>query len=163
MFRCRSMWKIVAELAQDPQTMEHYKQQIAVLIELLEERFQDSNPYVRTKAIQGCSKICDLSSKFNKSKAKFTSLAVRSLQDRSSLVRRNSVKLLSKLLLKHPFKAIHGSQLRLSEWEEYLKGSESQLNSTLKKVESQETLNDTIERSLIEEEVDKMKVNVGPS
>ncbi|CAI4623810.1 CCQ_1a_G0037090.mRNA.1.CDS.1 [Saccharomyces cerevisiae] len=146
---------IVAELAQDPQTMEHYKQQIAVLIELLEERFQDSNPYVRTKAIQGCSKICDLSSKFNKSKAKFTSLAVRSLQDRSSLVRRNSVKLLSKLLLKHPFKAIHGSQLRLSEWEEYLKGSESQLNSTLKKVESQETLNDTIERSLIEEELEQ--------
>ncbi|CAD6638363.1 BAH_G0036810.mRNA.1.CDS.1 [Saccharomyces cerevisiae] len=146
---------IVAELAQDPQTMEHYKQQIAVLIELLEERFQDSNPYVRTKAIQGCSKICDLSSKFNKSKAKFTSLAVRSLQDRSSLVRRNSVKLLSKLLLKHPFKAIHGSQLRLSEWEEYLKGSESELNSTLKKVESQETLNDTIERSLIEEEVEQ--------
>ncbi|CAD6635986.1 CEI_1a_G0036880.mRNA.1.CDS.1 [Saccharomyces cerevisiae] len=146
---------IVAELAQDPQTMEHYKQQIVVLIELLEERFQDSNPYVRTKAIQGCSKICDLSSKFNKSKAKFTSLAVRSLQDRSSLVRRNSVKLLSKLLLKHPFKAIHGSQLRLSEWEEYLKGSESQLNSTLKKVESQETLNDTIERSLIEEEVEQ--------
>ncbi|CAI4643005.1 BBM_1a_G0037230.mRNA.1.CDS.1 [Saccharomyces cerevisiae] len=146
---------IVAELAQDPQTMEHYKQQIAVLIELLEERFQDSNPYVRTKAIQGCSKICDLSSKFNKSKAKFTSLAVRSLQDRSSLVRRNSVKLLSKLLLKHPFKSIHGSQLRLSEWEEYLKGSESQLNSTLKKVESQETLNDTIERSLIEEEVEQ--------
>ncbi|CAI4666607.1 ALI_HP2_G0036780.mRNA.1.CDS.1 [Saccharomyces cerevisiae] len=146
---------IVAELAQDPQTMEHYKQQIAVLIELLEERFQDSNPYVRTKAIQGCSKICDLSSKFNKSKAKFTSLAVRSLQDRSSLVRRNSVKLLSKLLLNHPFKAIHGSQLRLSEWEECLKGSESQLNSTLKKVESQETLNDTIERSLIEEEVEQ--------
>ncbi|CAI4620279.1 CFA_G0037400.mRNA.1.CDS.1 [Saccharomyces cerevisiae] len=146
---------IVAELPQDPQTMEHYEQQIAVLIELLEERFQDSNPYVRTKAIQGCSKICDLSSKFNKSKAKFTSLAVRSLQDRSSLVRRNSVKLLSKLLLKHPFKAIHGSQLRLSEWEEYLKGSESQLNSTLKKVESQETLNDTIERSLIEEEVEQ--------
>ena len=146
---------IVAELAQDPQTMEHYKQQIAVLIELLEERFQDSNPYVRTKAIQGCSKICDFSSKFNKSKAKFTSLAVRSLQDRSSLVRRNSVKLLSKLLLKHPFKAIHGSQLRLSEWEEYLKGSESQLNSTLKKIESQETLNDTIERSLIEEEVEQ--------
>ncbi|QHS74988.1 condensin subunit YCS4 [Saccharomyces paradoxus] len=143
---------IVAELAQDPQTMEHYKQQIAVLIELLEERFQDSNPYVRTKAIQGCSKICDLSSKFNKSKAKFTALAVRSLQDRSSLVRRNSVKLLSKLLLKHPFKAIHGSQLRLSEWEEYLKVSESQLSSTLKKVESQETLDDTIERSLIEEE-----------
>lgn len=146
---------IVAELAQDPQTMEHYKQQIAVLIELLEERFQDSNPYVRTKAIQGCSKICDLSSKFNKSKAKFTALAVRSLQDRSSLVRRNSVKLLSKLLLKHPFKAIHGSQLRLSEWEEYLKVSESQLSSTLKKVESQETLDDTIERSLIEEEVEQ--------
>lgn len=45
--------------------------------------------------------------------------------------------------------------MRLSEWEEYLKGSESQLNSTLKKVESQETLNDTIERSLIEEEVEQ--------
>ncbi|EJS42544.1 ycs4p [Saccharomyces arboricola H-6] len=146
---------IVSELAQDAQSLEHYKQQISVLIELLEERFQDSNPYVRTKAIQGCSKICDLSSKFNKSKAKFTSLAVRSLQDRSSLVRRNSVKLLSKLLLKHPFKAMHGSQLKLSDWEEYFKVSESQLKASLEKTESQETLDVTVERSIVEEKVEQ--------
>ncbi|CAI4046650.1 hypothetical protein SKDZ_12G3030 [Saccharomyces kudriavzevii ZP591] len=152
---------IVSELGQDSQSLEHYKQQIAVLIELLEERFQDSNPYVRTKAIQGCSKICDLSSKFNKSKAKFTTLAVRSLQDRSSLVRRNSVKLLSKLLLKHPFKAMHGSQLKLSEWEEHLKVSESQLKTSLEQIESQETLNDAIEKSLIKENVEEDEVQRG--
>lgn len=71
------------------------------------------------------------------------------------MVRRNSVKLLSKLLLKHPFKAIHGSQLKLSEWEEYLNVSESQLKVSLEKLESQETLDEAIERSMIEDEVEQ--------
>lgn len=97
-------------------------QQIDTLIELLEERFCDANPYVRTKAIQGCFKVISLPKSINsRFKTEFTKLAVRSLSDKSSLVRRNAIKLLSKLLLKHPFTGVHGDQLKLTDWLGYLK------------------------------------------
>lgn len=136
---------IVTGLALDEEALEHYKQQISVLLELLEERFQDSNPYVRTKAIQGCLKICDLDSKFNKSRINFTRLAVRSLQDRSSLVRRNAVKLLSKLLLKHPFRAMDGDQLKLKDWESHLSIAEKSLRLFLEKNSLESSLDDILD------------------
>lgn len=142
---------IVRKLAQDEQMLDHYRQQIAVLIELLEERFQDSNPYVRTKAIQGCLKICELESKFSKNKAGFAKLATRSLQDKSSLVRRNAVKLLSKVLLNHPFKAVHGSNLELRQWEKYLETSTAKLNELKEMYEGPDDLENIIDNSLREE------------
>lgn len=152
---------IVTVLSLDAQASEHYRQQIFVLLELLEERFQDSNPYVRTKAIQGCLKTCDLDSKFNKNRLNFARLAVRSLQDRSSLVRRNAVKLLSKLLLKHPFRAMHGTQLRLKDWEKYLADANTHLDEHLKKYSAKATLDEVIETSLnteLEEEKEEERV-----
>lgn len=107
---------------------DHYMNQVMVLIDLLEERFQDSNPYVRTKAIQNCLKIGQMDLNLNKKRLRFTELAVRSLQDRSSLVRRNAIKLLAMLLLKHPFSGIHGTQLNLPDWEKHLKDVEKNLN-----------------------------------
>lgn len=96
------------------------QQQIDTLIELLEERFCDSNPYVRTKAVQSCLKLIGLKVKLNsRYKIRFTKLAVRSLSDKSSLVRRNTIKLLSQLLLKHPFAGIHNDQLKLGDWLAY--------------------------------------------
>ena len=152
---------IITELASDNETYSHYKPQILVLIELLEERFQDSNPYVRTKAIQGCLKIIDLNVKMNEKRGDITVLAVRSLQDRSSLVRRNSIKLLSKLLMKHPFSSLHGSQLKLSDWAEYLTIAETALakyNGEQSPADSiagdQEDVNDMTDVSRIEEEAD---------
>lgn len=152
---------IVTQLSRDVETCTHYKQQILVLIDLLEERFQDSNPYVRTKAIQGCLKIVDLSMKLNEKRASITKLTVRSLQDRSSLVRRNSIKLLSRLLLKHPFNGMHGSQLKLSDWKTYLNVAEEVLDkyvgadTTSNNIEEQNTsTHDNGEFSRIEEEGD---------
>lgn len=108
------------------------RQQIGTLIELLEERFCDSNPYVRTKAIQSCLKIISLNKQISSGfKIEFTKLAVRSLSDKSSLVRRNAIKLLSKLLLKHPFTGVHGDQLKLSDWLLYL-------NAVKKKIQENE-------------------------
>ncbi|AET38625.1 condensin subunit YCS4 Ecym_3121 [Eremothecium cymbalariae DBVPG len=123
---------IVIDICKNKQELERYKNQVEVLLELLEERFLDSNPYVRSKAIQGCLKVCDLDAKFNKNRLNLTRLAVRSLQDRSSLVRRNSVKLLSKLILTHPFTQMHGTQLRLSQWEQRHKNALHQLDTLLK-------------------------------
>ncbi|CDO96289.1 unnamed protein product [Kluyveromyces dobzhanskii CBS 2104] len=117
---------IVIDISSDPDLYQHCMQQNETLIELLEERFQDSNPYVRCKAIQSCVKICDLKMKFNHHRLLITSLAVRSLQDKSSLVRRNAVKLLSQLLLTHPYDQMHGSQLKLHDWKKRLQDLESQ-------------------------------------
>lgn len=118
---------ICTQLLKNPNDMDRYKQQISVLIELLQERFQDSNPYVRTKAIQGCIKVCDFDLKITAVRAQITRLSVRSLQDRSSLVRRNSIKLLCKLILKHPFADIHGTQLKYSQWESRLSKAKGEL------------------------------------
>lgn len=152
---------IITQLSKDNETYTHYKPQIMVLIELLEERFQDSNPYVRTKAIQGCLKIVDLNVKLNEKRGDITNLTVRSLQDRSSLVRRNSIKLLSRLLMKHPFSSIHGSQLKLNDWKEYLLVAETALakytgerSPTDNISGDQEDVNDMDDVSRIEEEAD---------
>ncbi|CCK71959.1 condensin subunit YCS4 KNAG_0I01740 [Huiozyma naganishii CBS 8797] len=117
---------IIVKLSSDSASSLSHKQQIMVLIELLEERFQDSNPYVRTKAIQGCIKLIDLNVKLGEKRSSITNLAVRSLGDRSSLVRRNTIKLLSKLLLRHPFSGINGTQLKLSHWEKCLEKVEEE-------------------------------------
>lgn len=108
------------------------QQQIDTLIELLEERFCDSNPFVRTKAVQGCLKLINLNVTLNsKYKIEFTKLAVRSLSDKSSLVRRNTIKLLSQLLLKHPFAGIHGDQLKLADWLSYASSVKRKLGDNI--------------------------------
>ncbi|AAS54763.2 AGR273Cp [Eremothecium gossypii ATCC 10895] len=142
---------IIVAIAKNRQDIEHHGNQIEVLLELLEERFLDSNPYVRSKAIQGCLKVCELESKFNKHRTHWVKLAVQSLQDRSSLVRRNVVKLLSKLILTHPFTQLHGTQLRLSDWENRHSIALKELNKLLKEEDDkqQESLDDIVERSLI--------------
>ncbi|AGO11952.1 AaceriAGR273Cp [[Ashbya] aceris (nom. inval.)] len=141
---------IIVAIAKNRQDLGHYGNQIEVLLELLEERFLDSNPYVRSKSIQGCLKVCELELKFNKHRSHWIKLAVQSLQDRSSLVRRNVVKLLSKLILTHPFTQLHGTQLRLSDWKNRHRVALEELNKLLKEVDNQqESLDDLVERSLI--------------
>lgn len=90
--------------------------QVDGLISLLQDRFTDKNPYVRTKAIQAMVKIFALPVRMPKRRHAVMLIAVRSLEDRTTLVRRNAIKLMYKLLLSHPFSAIHGSQLVESVW-----------------------------------------------
>lgn len=109
------------------------QQQIDSLLELLEERFLDQNPYVRTKAVQAITKLCNLDDKFATRKQKMIQLSVRSLSDKSTLVRRNSVKLMSKIVLKHPFSAIHGDQLSSKVWKKRLEETEKELEKMVPK------------------------------
>ena len=138
------------------------EQQVEVLIELLEERFLDTNPYVRTKAIQAFMKICDLeatrseSKQFSREKVKWAKLAVRSLQDKSSLVRRNCVKLLSKLVLVHPFSALHGSQLSLKQWEKRY----SEANSILAKMDHEGDISMDDAQEEIPIDLEKLKLTI---
>ena len=94
--------------------------QVDGLLGLLQDRFLDKNPYVRTKAIQAMVKVFSLSARMPQRRHAVMLLAVRSLQDRTTLVRRNAMKLMYKLLLAHPFSAAHGSQLVEAVWQRRL-------------------------------------------
>ncbi|ODQ82595.1 hypothetical protein BABINDRAFT_159148 [Babjeviella inositovora NRRL Y-12698] len=123
---------ITVALCHDDEDLERHQNQIMGFIDLLDERFLDQNPFVRTRAVQALIKLCDLDVKFNNRRQKMTELAVRSLEDRSSLVRRNSVKLMSKLLSTHPFDSLHGSQLALGVWRKRLNGAEEEMRRLMR-------------------------------
>ncbi|CAX43955.1 Non-SMC subunit of the condensin complex, putative [Candida dubliniensis CD36] len=106
---------------------DYYRHQVVKLLNLLEERFLDQNPYVRTKAFQALSKVADLKVKLTERRQKMMMLAVRSLEDRSTLVRRNAIKLMSKLILNHQFQGSHGTQLALTFWKRKLDDAEAEL------------------------------------
>jgi condensin complex subunit 1 len=97
--------------------------------DVLEERFLDINPYCRCRTIQVYVKLCELEQKFPKRRQKAAELACRSLEDKSSHVRRNAIKLLGTLIRTHPFTALHGAQLARKDWQERLERVESELSA----------------------------------
>lgn len=97
--------------------------------DILEERFLDTNPYCRCRNIQVYMKLLDLDQKFPKRRQAAAELATRSLEDKSSNVRRNAIKLLGKLISTHPFSVLHGGQLSYKEWNQRLESVEAELNA----------------------------------
>ncbi|KAF2195528.1 condensin complex component cnd1 [Zopfia rhizophila CBS 207.26] len=107
----------------------NHEGQINAFFDVLEERFLDMNPYCRCRAIQVFVKLCDLETKFPKRRQAAAELAARSLEDKSSNVRRNAIKLLGKLVSTHPFAAIHGGLLSYKEWNARLEACDAQINA----------------------------------
>jgi condensin complex subunit 1 len=120
---------LVSDLSKQEERSENYKVQINAFFDTLEQRFLDTNPYCRCRAIQVYMKLCDLEQKFPKRRQAVTELAVQSLQDKSSNVRRNAVKLIGKLVSTHPFSVMHGGQLSHKEWSARLEVVENELNA----------------------------------
>ncbi|KAL8951118.1 MAG: hypothetical protein Q9222_002890 [Ikaeria aurantiellina] len=120
---------LISDLSKQEERSENYKTQINGFFDILEERFLDTNPYCRSRDIQVYMKLCDLEQKFPKRRQTATQLAARSLEDKSSNVRRNAIKLLGKLVSTHPFSVMHGGQLSYSEWDQRLKAVEAELNA----------------------------------
>jgi condensin complex subunit 1 len=120
---------LISDLSRQEEPSENSKTQINAFFDVLEERFLDINPYCRCRAIQVLMRICDLEQKFPKRRQAAAQLAARSLEDKSSNVRRNAIKLLSKLVATHPFSVMHGGQLSQKEWTERLDGVDQELNS----------------------------------
>lgn len=108
---------------------ENHKSQLNAFFDVLEERFLDVNPYCRCRVLQVYTKICELDQKFHKRRQKAAELARRSLEDKSSHVRRNAVKLLSSLIKTHPFTVLHGSQLARKDWQERLDKVDAELTA----------------------------------
>jgi condensin complex subunit 1 len=130
-----SCGNIVVEILQNNEsnTEENHNgnQQVEGLLDLLQERFLDSNPYVRTKAFQALTKVAGSKARLTKRRQTIMQLCVKSLDDRSTLVRRNAIKLMSKLLLNHQFTNIHEAQLGLTFWKSQLREAESELEKLL--------------------------------
>ncbi|KKK17217.1 hypothetical protein AOCH_000726 [Aspergillus ochraceoroseus] len=120
---------LIADLSKQEERSDNYKTQINAFFDVLEERFLDINPYCRCRAIQVYMKICDLEQKFPKRRQAVAELTARSLEDRSSNVRRNAIKLLAKLVSSHPFSVMHGGQLSLKEWTDRLDNVDAELNA----------------------------------
>ena len=74
-------------------------------------------------------KLCDMEQKVPKRRQHAAELAMQSLQDKSSNVRRNAIKLLGKLVATHPFSVMHGGELTRTVWIERLEEVETQLNA----------------------------------
>lgn len=120
---------LLADLSKLEEQDEQTKVQINAFFDVLEQRFLDTNPYCRCRAIQVAMKVCALEQKYPKRRQNFAELAMQSLQDKSSNVRRNAIKLLGKLVASHPFSVMHGGELSMIEWEARLEAVEQQINA----------------------------------
>lgn len=120
---------MLAHLSKSDERGENHKTQMNAFFDVLEERFLDLNPYCRCRTIQVYIKLCELEQKFPKRRQKAAELACRSLEDKSSNVRRNAIKLLGTLIRTHPFTALHGAQLSRKDWQARLEKVESELDA----------------------------------
>ncbi|ERS95352.1 hypothetical protein HMPREF1624_08230 [Sporothrix schenckii ATCC 58251] len=120
---------MIAYLSRQEERGDDHKSQLNAFFSVLEERFLDINPYCRSRTIQVYVKLCDLDMKFPKRRLKAAELANQSLEDKSSNVRRNAIKLLGCLIKTHPFTAMHGAQLSRKEYQERLDMVEQEIQS----------------------------------
>ncbi|KAL8943261.1 MAG: hypothetical protein Q9216_001172 [Gyalolechia sp. 2 TL-2023] len=120
---------LISDLSKQEERSENYKTQINGFFDILEERFLDTNPYCRCRDIQVYMKLCDLEQKFPKRRQTAGQLAAQSLEDKSSNVRRNAIRLLGKLVSTHPFSVMHGGLLSYTEWNQRLQAAQAELNA----------------------------------
>ncbi|KAI9738238.1 MAG: Condensin complex subunit [Cirrosporium novae-zelandiae] len=120
---------LIADLSKQEERSENHKSQMNAFFDVLEERFLDINPYCRCRAIQTYVKLCELEQKFPKRRQIVAELAMRSLEDKSSNVRRNAIKLLGKLVSTHPFSVMHGGQLSYKDWNQRLEAVQEELDT----------------------------------
>lgn len=132
---------MISDLIQQEEQTETTKSQVDSFFDLLEERVLDVNPYCRSRIFQVYLRLLkynpfplllvmiSLPTKFPKRRQRICELCVRSLEDRSSHVRRNVIKLLTKLISTHPFALLHGGQLSYPEWHERLEALMVQIDN----------------------------------
>ncbi|KAM4055817.1 non-SMC mitotic condensation complex subunit 1, N-term domain-containing protein [Hirsutella rhossiliensis] len=120
---------MISHLSKQDERGENHKSQLNAFFDVLEERFLDINPYSRCRTLQVYMKLCELDQKFPKRRQRAAELACRSLEDKSSNVRRNAIKLLGTLIKTHPFTVMHGAQLSRKEWQARHDKVEEELNA----------------------------------
>jgi condensin complex subunit 1 len=107
---------LITMLSKQSERSDNTEKQIGIFFDVIEERFRDINPYCRSRVMQVYMKLCDLEETFPTQRQAAAEAARRSLEDKSSNVRRNAIKLLGKLVSTHPFTALHGGLLASKDW-----------------------------------------------
>jgi condensin complex subunit 1 len=149
---CGNLVGMLSKLSQDDRS-ENHKAQIRIFFDVLEDRFLDINPYCRCRVMQVYTKLCDLEQKYPKRMLKVAELAARSLEDKSSNVRRNAIKLLGKLVSTHPYVAFDGGLLTTELWTQRLDNVEQQINALQPPEELRERApgDQTVDESLLQD------------
>jgi len=145
---------------EEEERSENHKGQINAFFDVLEERFLDVNPYCRCRAIQVFLRLCDLDQKFPKRRQAAAELAARSLEDKSSNVRRNAIKLLGKLVSTHPFAVLHGGLLSYNDWNGRLEAVDAEISALKPPEELQEknvAADQTVDDDLFDEPTEAEK------
>ncbi|CAJ0648167.1 14849_t:CDS:10 [Entrophospora sp. SA101] len=96
-----TLGNLITYLVNNEDDMQLNQSQVNSFFDALEERFLDVNALCRSRLLQA---------KFPKRRQTLTDLVVRSLEDKSCHVRRNSIKLLTTLITTHPYGVIHGER-----------------------------------------------------
>jgi condensin complex subunit 1 len=149
---CGNLVGMLSKLSQDDRS-ENHKAQIRIFFDVLEDRFLDINPYCRCRVMQVYIKLCDLEQKYPKRMLKVAELAARSLEDKSSNVRRNAIKLLGKLVSTHPYVAFDGGLLTTELWTQRMDNVEQQINALQPPEELRERApgDQTVDESLLQD------------
>lgn len=119
------------------------------LLDLLQERVCDLNPFVRLKAFQALAKIVALPVKLPQRRLALVALAVRLLDDKLTFVRRHAIKLLAALMLNHQFLP---SRLELAVWKARLEAAEREFDELTGEV-------DAAQRAFLHQEGEMMDID----
>jgi len=141
----------VTDLSKQEERGENHKSQLNAFFDVLEERFLDINPYCRCRAIQVYIKLADLEQKFPKRRQRAAELAARSLEDKSSNVRRNAIKLLGSLIKTHPFSVMHGGELNYNDWNTRLEAVDAELSALKPPAGTPGLAEKTVDEGLLDE------------
>ncbi|CAG8544327.1 22071_t:CDS:10 [Dentiscutata erythropus] len=120
---------LIIDFASQEEQATNYISQINGFFDAMDERFLDANSFCRSKLLQVYLRLVELKAKFPKRRQKLTGLVIRSLEDKSCHVRKNAIKLLTRLIATHPYGVIHGGELSVKEWEDRLEKIENELKA----------------------------------
>ncbi|CAO3636786.1 unnamed protein product [Mucor hiemalis] len=107
---------MIVELSKTTEENPNNIDQINGFFDILEERMLDPISYVRQKVLQVYLRLFEYKkSKFPKRRHAATVIAIRHLQDKSAIVRKFAIRVLTTLISTHPY-SMYGGELNLEEW-----------------------------------------------
>lgn len=144
---------LINDLSKEDERGTDHEKQLDGYFDVLEERFLDLSPFVRSRTIQVLTKLCESDVKFSQRRQRIADLACRSLEDKSSLVRKNAVRLLTTMVKTHPFLPMHDGLLKLSDWRARLEQAQAAMDDLLPPAELQESMlgDQTVDTALLDE------------
>ncbi|CAO3624953.1 unnamed protein product [Cunninghamella blakesleeana] len=133
--------KLIIELTRSSDESQTQKDKINGYFDILEERMLDPIAFCRSRVLQTYIQLLDLRIKFPKRRQALCILAIRHLEDKSSIVRKYAVRTLTKLISTHPYD-MYGGELLIEDWQKRLNKLNEELEASTT-TEEEIVLNET--------------------